>query len=60
MIGTAYLDESADATQSEVFVAAGFYCVDEFWKILRRKLGSWRVKSAATSNDSLRAIMDGF
>jgi hypothetical protein len=39
MLGTAYLDDSADATQSEVFVAAGFFCVDPEWKRLRRE---WR------------------
>jgi hypothetical protein len=39
MIGTAYLDDSADANQSVAFVAAGFFCVDPEWKRLRRE---WR------------------
>ncbi len=39
MMGTAYLEESADATQSNAFVAAGFFCVDPQWKSLRR---AWR------------------
>lgn len=39
MLGTAYLDESADPANSTVFVSAGFYCVDPHWKILRRE---WR------------------
>ena len=39
MLGTAYLDDSADATHSDVFVAAGLFCVDQEWKRLRRE---WR------------------
>jgi hypothetical protein len=39
MIGTAYLDDSADPNQSDVFVAAGFFCVDPEWRRLRRE---WR------------------
>jgi Protein of unknown function (DUF3800) len=39
MIGTAYLDDSADGNESQVFVAAGFFCIDEEWKRLRRE---WR------------------
>src|SRR5690242_16177022 len=39
MLGTAYLDDSADRDLSKVFVAAGFFCVDTEWKRLRR---DWR------------------
>jgi hypothetical protein len=39
MLGTAYLDDSADPANSVAFVAAGFFCLDPEWKRLRRE---WR------------------
>lgn len=39
MLGTAYLDDSADATQSVAFVASGFFCIEPEWRRLRR---GWR------------------